>query len=231
MKLCTPLGGGITTGVQNSEGRPVIDVGANVGKYTDVFLREGASSVIAIEPGPVLASKLRTKYADEPRVIVRQEGLSNAPGMLYGVKFHNCWTLARPGEFGDRLSWTSPGAEEHEGTGVFDVALTTLDEVVRREQVTDLAFVKIDVDGYEDRLLRGAEHVLTVLRPAMMIELSYLIQELGDDVREFVRNIYAHDYILTSMAGEPATEDDVMAQFPWHTSFDVMMVPVDRQHG
>lgn len=166
----------------------------------------------------------------EPTVNFSEDRLIVGQPDKHSVKFHNCWTLARPGEFQNRLHAISPGAEVAEGEGVFDVVLTTLDEVVRQEQLVDLAFIKVDVDGYEARLLRGAEHVLTALRPTLMLELSYLIQDLGDDIREFVRNIYAHDYILTSMVGEPATEDEVMAQFPWHTSFDVMMVPVEGQH-
>jgi hypothetical protein len=51
-------------------------------------------------------------------------------------------TLARPGEFENRLCAVSPGAETYEGTGVFDVQLTTLDDIVSELRLSDLAFIK-----------------------------------------------------------------------------------------
>lgn len=208
-------------------GRSAVDVGANEGRFVDSFLSHGASRVIAVEPGPRLAAGLRRRFSAEARVVVRQEGLSERGGELRGVKFHNCWTLARPGEFGNRLADVSPGAEAFEGTGVFDVTLTTLDTLVDEERLTDLAFVKIDVDGYEARVLRGAERTLRELRPAAMIELSYLISDLGDSVPEFLDHIYGLGYVLTSMKGAVATRPQVLDAFPWHTSFDVMMLPAE----
>ena len=45
------------------------DVGAHVGERTALFLRTGAS-VVAIEPLAGCLEKLRSRFSDEPRVIL-----------------------------------------------------------------------------------------------------------------------------------------------------------------
>lgn len=208
-------------------GRQAIDIGANEGGYVTLFLEKGANRVVALEPGPRLAAALRQRFADWPEVTVRQVGVSDRAGQLTGVKFHNCWTLAHPGEFDNRLQPVSPGAEGVEGTAPFDVVLTTVDEVVEAAGLSDVGFIKIDVDGYEARVLRGARQILAQQRPPVMIELSYLVHDLGDSVPAFIDEIYAADYVVATMAGGLATPAQVLDGFPWHTSFDVLLLPAE----
>lgn len=210
-------------------GRSVIDIGANDGGYTNIYLGHGARRVVSVEPGPRLAEIMRQRFKDDPRVVVRQVGLSDAPSRLVGVMHHHSWCLAQPGQFKDenRLHNLSPGAQAVEGSGVFDVDLTTLDEIVEEHQLTDLAFVKLDTDGYEPRVLRGARKTLSTLRPPFLLELSYMPQDFGDDIGAFLDDIYAQDYVLATMAGVVATRQQVWEQYPWHTSIDVIMLPVE----
>jgi len=37
--------------------------------------------------------------------------------------------------------------------------------------------------------------------------------------------LYAQDYTIATMNGDVATRQQVLDGFPWHTSFDVMMLP------
>ncbi len=209
-------------------GRSAIDVGANEGGYTADFLSRGPRRVVAVEPGPRMATALRAKFADDARVVVRAEGLSDAPGVLHGVKHHNCWTLARPGQFANRLQAVSPGAEAFEGTGTFDVTLTTLDALVDELRLDDLAFVKIDVDGYEPQVIRGARETLTRIRPSGLLELSYLPQDLGESIEDFIDEIYSLGYTLATLEGRTASRSVVLENFPWTTSLDMLMVPVEK---
>jgi FkbM family methyltransferase len=48
----------------------------------------------------------------------------------------------------------------------------TLDELVVREALTRLDVVKIDVDGGELGVLRGARATLSTLRPSLILELT-----------------------------------------------------------
>jgi hypothetical protein len=75
---------------------------------------------------------------------VHHEGLSKVSRRTFTVVCVGAdrVTLARPGEFENRLCAVSPGAETYEGTGVFDVQLTTLDDIVSELRLSDLAFIK-----------------------------------------------------------------------------------------
>lgn len=206
-------------------GRTVVDVGANYGAYTDLFLAHGASRVIAVEPGPRLGAGLRERFAGNARVVVCRQGLSDAPGRLEGVRFHNCWTLARPGSLGGPAGAISPEAEGVEGAAPFDVELTTLDALVDELGVTELALCKIDVDGFEPRVLRGARRTLAIFRPVVHLELSYIPRDLGESIPAFVEDIYRQGYVITSLGGRPETAAEVLEHWPWNTSFDVLLMP------
>lgn len=214
-------------------GKVAIDVGANTGGVVNTLLEHGAKSVIAIEPGPALALGLRSRYALDRRVDVLNVGLSDAAGVLEGVRHHSAWTLVRPGEKRGRLLETSPEAEKIEGSGTFDVELFTLDEVVKgMVRGTDrLGFVKVDTDGYDAKVLRGARETLKSLRPPLFLELSYLPGELGDSILAFVADIYRAGYVIATTDEEVATEEQVLENYPWHTSVDVLCMPEELTRG
>lgn len=212
--------------VSPMRGRTVIDVGANEGGFTVMYLGGGASRVIAVEPGPKHCADMRERFADEPRAVVVQKGLSDYPGTLKGVTFHNTWTLAKPGQFQNRLKLVAPTKE---GDAPFDVELTTLDILAVEHDVRDLGYLKIDVDGYEPQVLRGGSRIIERERPPIYIELSYLPHELGESIDGFIQNVYGNlGYVVTTLHGKVATIEQMRACFPWDTSFDVFMMPEEK---
>jgi len=213
--------------LSNTVGRTVVDLGANEGGYTVTFLEHGAGRVVAVEPGPRLSAAMRVRFSGYP-VTVIQAGVSDAPGKLTGVTYYNCWTLAHPGELTGRIASPAPDAQAIEGTEPFDVDLTTLDALVDDLRINDLAFVKIDVDGYEPQVLRGGTRTFRELRPDVLIELSYLPHDMGESTEAFIANIYDLGYTLATLHGEIASAEQVLEHFPWNTSFDMLMVPVER---
>jgi hypothetical protein len=54
--------------------------------------------------------------------------------------------------------------------GTIQVPVATLDEVVERHRIRSLDFVKMDVEGGELDVLRGAAHVLTAMKPVLLFE-------------------------------------------------------------
>lgn len=50
--------------------------------------------------------------------------------------------------------------------------IVTVDAIVRREQLSDVAFVKIDTDGTDYNVLLGAEHTLKRDRPMVVVEAN-----------------------------------------------------------
>jgi FkbM family methyltransferase len=142
----------------------VLDVGANVGVFTRVALRRGASRVIAIEPAPWALECLRRNFAGEigqGRVVIYAKGawdrddtleLTVAPGMATSsgsVAFHN-------------------GAEKS-----VMVPLTTIDKLVAELALPRIDFIKMDIEGAEPNALRGAINSVRRYHPRLAISLEH----------------------------------------------------------
>lgn len=131
-------------------GDVVWDIGANVGAYTRLFAeRTGARGlVVAAEP---IASTF--------------EALKANVGSLRGVEVRNVALGSRPGELDVPLDSdpTSPVVTltrtPSAGDVVQRVQVTTGDDWVS-DGVAQPNVVKIDVEGYEEEVLRGMEGVL-----------------------------------------------------------------------
>jgi FkbM family methyltransferase len=122
-----------------------LDVGANVGSYTLLAAGAVGARVTAIEPIPSTFDALERNIAFNGltgRVRAVRCGLSDAPGTLRFTA--NLDAMNRVVE---------PGSQE---PGI-DVAVRTLDDVVGGDAP---ALMKIDVEGYERHVLRGARTTL-----------------------------------------------------------------------
>jgi FkbM family methyltransferase len=140
-------------------GDRAVDVGANKGAYL-YWMRAAVGpggAVVAFEPQPGLA-----RYLEEVRacmgwenVSVRECALSDAAGRR---------ALHVPGRE------NSPGAslEAEVGGSAREVDVDTLDHQL--EGAGPIRFVKIDVEGHELAVLRGAERTLSAFRPALLFE-------------------------------------------------------------
>jgi FkbM family methyltransferase len=146
-----------------AEGFVFVDVGANVGYYTlkASKLVGAAGRVYAIEPVPSTAAVLRAnvRLNDCSNVVIHEVAAWSARGKL---------TLSVPGSLYGLASVTK------EGQGAVTVEALTLDELLRGENRVDL--IKIDVEGAELEVLRGAQSVLRKAR--------YVVLELSRNARE-----------------------------------------------
>jgi FkbM family methyltransferase len=136
------------------------DVGAHVGDRTRCFADLGAR-VVAIEPQPDLAARLRRQFAGEPKVAVIEGALGARPGcatLFLSRRTPTVTTLSarwiqqvRHTAGFERVAWE----DRHE------VAVTTLDELIARHGRP--RFCKIDVEGFEAEVLRGLSQPLPAL--------------------------------------------------------------------
>lgn len=148
----------------------VFDVGAHAGQYTKLFARAANHGrVYAFEPGSYARSILRT--------VVWLHGLSNVavvPMALGSEARLDTLTipLKSSGSFGFGLSHLGKPAERWRAVAQEIVALTTVDRVVKTLDLDRLDFIKADIEGWELRLLHGAESTLERFRPRLLLELN-----------------------------------------------------------
>ena len=144
------------------EGDVVIDVGANIGKYTCVMARrvESKGLVVAIEPHP-------TNFAVLTRNI-RNNDLRN-------VRALNIAAYDKNEEIPLFLSESSGthGTREDMGFGSIMVSAKKLDDVLLTELgVRRVDWMKIDVEGAEYQVLEGMTEIVKLFKPRLLLEVS-----------------------------------------------------------
>ncbi|MFF1272865.1 FkbM family methyltransferase [Streptomyces marokkonensis] len=139
-----------------------VDVGGWYGPWTR-RLAGRARRVVTLEPVPHLARLLTASAPPNVRVI--RAAASDRPGIA------RLWLP--PDDGGDRGVSSLVRRDIH--GSALDVTCVTLDELGLR----DVGFIKIDVDGNESAVLRGATGILARDRPALFVELESRIQPIA----------------------------------------------------
>jgi FkbM family methyltransferase len=151
---------------QLSQGMVVVDGGANLGIYTVAASKLVGQSgkVLSFEPGLVpfqeLQSNVDLNNADNVRTFRVALSDHNGSAHLYQstaglVAAH----LAFPGD-------SNTGGDEYE-----DVTLRTLDDVLDAEGIDKVDMLKLDVEGVEELVLRGARSLFARAKPLVICEM------------------------------------------------------------
>jgi FkbM family methyltransferase len=146
-----------------SPGKIFVDVGANVGIYTLVAskLVGAAGRVLAFEPTPQTFAGLRRNIALNRlgNVLTFPVALSEETG--------TAWLY-----YGSDPVRNSLGRDPCTEGECERVALESLDQVLQQAGVEHVDVLKIDAEGAEELVLRGAEKLLTSSWPVVIYEVN-----------------------------------------------------------
>jgi len=153
------------TGEQDVKpGDVVLDCGANIGVFTRPALERGARLVVAIEPAPENLESLRRNFRDEiasGKVIVVPKGVWDKDDVLLLKRDpHN--TAA-----------DSFVMLKDESQGV-RVPLTTIDELVAELKLDRVDYIKMDIEGAEQRALAGGAGAIAKFHPRLSLSAYHL---------------------------------------------------------
>jgi len=181
----------------------VLDIGANVGGHT-LPLAEMVSktgSVIAIEPTlwafNKMCDNISLNTSLQERIIPLQVLLTDvdndeaAPKELYS-------------------SWTFDDKEIKHATlmgtlkSTVGTRIRTLDSLVAEMQLQKIDFIKLDVDGFELKVLKGANNILRRFKPKMLIELCpHVLKEHNSSLEEYFEILKKYNYqIFEEVSGK-----------------------------
>ncbi len=136
------------------------DVGSHVGDRTGSFLRLGAR-VVAVEPQPALGSVLKIFYGRNARFTLVRAAIGANEGEIELKLNTRNPTVATASDDFIKSADAAPGWEGQQWDDRIRVPLTTLDALIARHGKP--AFVKIDVEGFEDEVLAGLSQPLAAL--------------------------------------------------------------------
>jgi FkbM family methyltransferase len=125
------------------------DIGANMGEWTEEMLKlNPAARGFLLEPNPDCISTLSTKFANNNNIRLITAACSDKPGRA-----------AFFAEKGGGETSSLSGAGTY-GARKIEVEVTTVDEIVSANQLTDIGYLKIDVEGFDLHVLKGAKNAL-----------------------------------------------------------------------
>ncbi|HMO50405.1 MAG TPA: FkbM family methyltransferase [Kiritimatiellia bacterium] len=148
-----------------------LDVGSNIGLYAVLAGRTFPTLVVdAFEPVPSLAEGNRRFHEANgfPSDRVHACAMSDAPGRArISVPRYEGVAEAEPTASLADNRHLSPGARFEE----IEVALETIDGFLAANPRANPLFIKIDVEGHEISVLRGAHATLRERRPLLVVEM------------------------------------------------------------
>jgi FkbM family methyltransferase len=187
-------------------GALVVDIGANIGSHTLPLARAVGYNgrVIAVEPSDYGFTCLKTNATLNPDLLPRLLPVQAA--LTAGADHDNSGAKT---QFYSR--WPLKGAGKHRharhlgeletAKGARFLTFDALLRQIRAEHDIDqpVAFIKLDVDGSELEVLRGATHTLDSEAPTILIELAPHVQdEIPRRFEELLKTLQAHGYRLES---------------------------------
>ncbi len=155
-------------GVKN--GDIVLDVGAYIGTWTKHALAQGAKVVVAIEPSPQSVECLKRNLAGEVaagKVIIYPKGIWDSEGAL---------TL-----FGDSSTGVGNSFVEQNNSAqmINAIPVTTIDKVTAELHLARVDFIKADVKGATERLMRGGSDVIRRYSPRIAVSTEEPVDNAG----------------------------------------------------
>jgi FkbM family methyltransferase len=141
-------------------GELAFDIGAHVGDRVASFRRLGAK-VVAIEPQPAFGRMLGMFYARDFNVNVERVAIGRHAGDVRMMINTDNPTVSTASNAFIHAAQDAPGWQDQHWDKSIRVPMTTLDALIDRHGVP--AFIKIDVEGYEEEVLAGLTQPVAAL--------------------------------------------------------------------
>lgn len=151
------------------KGGTYIDIGANIGNHSVFFSKFLADQVISIEPGKELKPILEKNLNDNS---VKGKfynigcGKSNGECFLTRDRTHNNWG-------------SGYCSSQMENNYSEKILIRSLDDLYFESNYPPISLIKIDVEGFEIEVLKGAQKILEKYKPQIVIEASTQEEKLN----------------------------------------------------
>lgn len=172
----------------------IFDVGSNVGDYIQLInsMVKSKVNIHSFEPNPKTFEKLNGRFGTQENVKLNKCGL--------GIKDNEDMTLFDPAGLGTAIA-SLYNRKAYEGFKPEDqphkipVRLTNLDSYVKLHGIEKINYLKIDVEGHELEVLKGAEETFAKgLVNVGQFEMGDTFKDAGITIEDFVNFFDQYGY-------------------------------------
>jgi FkbM family methyltransferase len=196
----------------------IFDIGANIGQTAFRMIRNQANKklhpfVYAFEPYPKTFSKLEYNIRLNQLTSIRafNLGLGNEKETLRMTQH----TPSNSGGF--RMTTDTNNS--------ISVPVISLDEFVSEQALSRVDFIKIDVEGFETEVLKGARQTIRQFRPVLVFEYSVAnILAQNGNMEETLNELLDNNYKIRTKEG--LSHPESILQLNYHT--DLICIPGEK---
>jgi FkbM family methyltransferase len=206
----------------------IFDVGANIGGMALRFAqRTPQGHVYAFEPTAYAYQKLLRNLSLNPELSARitpiQAFLSDHVEGSRSVQAYSSW----------KVDGSATDAHPVHGGVIHDaesVDVLTIDEFCQTKGIERVDLIKIDTDGHELSVLRGARETLIRNLPCIIFEAGlYLIEENGGTFDQYIDYLTAFGYKLINSSNlHKVSRETYRAEIPLRATIDIVALPPER---
>jgi FkbM family methyltransferase len=174
-----------------SNGGIAVDIGAYTGIYTVTAILSGADKIYSFEPNLEISDffiKNVTKNLVADKVIFRNIALGSVVGVGNLLAPKN--RIHKSGNYtgsGVQLSTAINNRDLTLWQKLVQTEISTLDLEISQKDQTNIKVIKIDVEGFEIEVLRGAKRILSKNSPTVIVEA--LTQSNRDEISFFMSEL------------------------------------------
>jgi len=174
----------------------IFDVGANLGAMTLQYAKLAPlGKVYSFEPTHCAFSKLKKNLELNPElakhVVAVQSFVSSKTSEETDIKAYASWKIK------DAVGDIKHGIHGGVLKSAKGIGAVSLDDFCEENEIRRLDLIKIDTDGHEFEVLRGARKVIAEFRPIIVFEAAlYLLEEKNIEFSDYSNFFGSLDYSL-----------------------------------
>lgn len=210
--------------IKISKDATIIDIGANIGAMSLQFAKMVPDGkVISFEPTIYALTKLKKNLSLNPnlanRITVVNSFLSSTIEDNAKLKAYSSWRVDKSASDNHELHGGTPMSTDGVGS-------TTLDRYIQENKITNIQFIKIDTDGHEHNILKGAYETLKSQKPTIIFEVAdYIMIEHKIDFTFYINYFNELNYTIKTVEGRTVNSSNYESIIPKKSSIDLLAIP------
>lgn len=203
----------------------IFDVGANMGNMALRFAKLAPQGhVYAFEPTTYAFAKLKANLLLNPdlakRIVPVQTFVSDATADEPHLTAYSSWKIDRSHQPAHPLH----GGIKQSADGIPSI---TLDDFCRQRNINRIDLIKIDTEGHELRVMKGARETLRCFLPLVIFELGlYVLKEQQEKIEDYFDFLTSLGYVWVNLKSKRVvTLDNVYKEVPLRSTTDILAIP------